>query len=379
MQQCVAVCFISHLLPAHFHTHVAVCCSVLQCVAVCCSAFPFTATTNVSPVSVRCSVLKRVAACCSVLQWALFHIRYQRVFRMCCSMLQRVAACRNVAQVGRVEVKGILPVCKDVTYVLINMCSHQHVRCLRVFRMCCSVLQCVAVCCSVLQCVVRRTHQHPLLGCSQTVNGSTQKLQHTATHCNTLQHTATHCNIFSPHKYCNTLQHTHHAATHLKRLQHVSRLRIYMASVCVCVCVYVCVREREIVCVSVCMCVCMRVCVCACVCVHLKCSSLVSCLTGIAEWCSVLQMPLRSHASFIPEMTHSCIPCRTAAPHCLILPHTATHCNTLQHTLQHTECFMYAVAHNCLTLLHTATHCNAHCNILNDSCMQCHTMPHTAV
>ena len=35
-----------------------------------------------------------------------------------------------------------------------------------------------------------------------------QKLQHTATHCNTLQHTATHCNALQHATHCNTLQHT---------------------------------------------------------------------------------------------------------------------------------------------------------------------------
>ena len=51
-------------------SHVAVCCSVLQCVAAC------------------CSVLQRVAVCCSVLQ---------RV-AVCCIVLQSVAACCSVLQ-----------------------------------------------------------------------------------------------------------------------------------------------------------------------------------------------------------------------------------------------------------------------------------------
>jgi len=45
-----------------------------------------------------------------------------------------------------------------------------------------------------------------------------QKLQHTATHCNTLQHTAPHCNILQHQaRYCNTRQHT--SATWLLSLQ----------------------------------------------------------------------------------------------------------------------------------------------------------------
>jgi len=75
---------------------VAVCCSVLQCVAV----FRVAVCRSVSQcVAVCCSVLQCVAVCCSVLQCVT----------VCCSVLQCVAVC-------------------------------------------CSALQCVAVCCSVLQC-----------------------------------------------------------------------------------------------------------------------------------------------------------------------------------------------------------------------------------
>jgi len=84
----------------------AVCCSVLQCVAVCCSVSQ--------------------SACCSVLQCVAVTTRtnhntadsQQWRAAVCCSMLQ-LACC------------SVLP-------------------CVAV---CCSVLPCVAVCCSVLQCV----------------------------------------------------------------------------------------------------------------------------------------------------------------------------------------------------------------------------------
>jgi len=75
---------------------VEVCCSVLQCAAMCWEQFP-----NPYAYRLRASSseeAKNVAVCCSVLQCAT----------VCCS--------KNVA-------------------------------------VCCSVLQCVAVCCSVLQCV----------------------------------------------------------------------------------------------------------------------------------------------------------------------------------------------------------------------------------
>ena len=86
--------------------------SVLQGVAVSCSALWVTIPLTKLAAYLRGSVLQRVAACCSMLQ---------RV-AACCSMSQRVAACRSMLQ---------------------------HV------AACCSVLQCVAACCSVLQQVYR--------------------------------------------------------------------------------------------------------------------------------------------------------------------------------------------------------------------------------
>jgi len=49
------------------------------------------------------------------------------------------------------------------------------------------------------------------------------KLQHTATHCNTLQHTATYCNTLQhTATHCNTLPHTwQYTETHCNTLQHV--------------------------------------------------------------------------------------------------------------------------------------------------------------
>ena len=81
---------------------VALCCSVLQCVAV------------------FCSVLKCVTVCCNVLQCDL----------VCCSVLRCVAVCCSVLE------------CAVVCYSVLQYVT-----------VCCSVLQCVAVCCSVLQCV----------------------------------------------------------------------------------------------------------------------------------------------------------------------------------------------------------------------------------
>ena len=107
---------------------VAVCCSVLQCVAVC-QLSSETAVENVyllhipkcvvvcvKSVAVRCSVLQRVAVCCSVLRCA----------GVCCSV--------------QVEQRDGCLACLPFAYS----------------QVCCSVLQCDVVCCSALQCVAIR-------------------------------------------------------------------------------------------------------------------------------------------------------------------------------------------------------------------------------
>ena len=94
---------------------VAVCCSVLQCVAVKKSIkrlFCWAA------VAVSCSVLPCVAVCCSV--------------------LQRDPQLRS-------------------TSMATSVALHREGRVLQCVAVCCSVLQCVAVCCSVLQ---RDPQQH---------------------------------------------------------------------------------------------------------------------------------------------------------------------------------------------------------------------------
>jgi len=120
--------------------YVAVCCSVLQCVAVdvreqlLMTRFP----CNHEPVHCRClpvaHLLQRVAVtcvCCRVLQ----------SMGMCCSVLQCVAVCCSVLQC--VAVCCSVPQCAAVCCSVLLQCA----------AVCCSVLQCAAVCCSVLQCV----------------------------------------------------------------------------------------------------------------------------------------------------------------------------------------------------------------------------------
>ena len=64
------------------------CCSVLQCVAVCLALE--------KKIERRCSVLQRVAACCSVLQCvavccSVIRRRRWSGVEMCCNMMQYVA------------------------------------------------------------------------------------------------------------------------------------------------------------------------------------------------------------------------------------------------------------------------------------------------
>jgi len=69
----------------------AVCCSVLQCVAVCCSVLHGVG-----------GVLQCVAVCCSVLQYVSVclsaRVPYTGVPAVCCSVLQCVAVCCSVLQ-----------------------------------------------------------------------------------------------------------------------------------------------------------------------------------------------------------------------------------------------------------------------------------------
>ena len=108
---------------------VAVCCSLLWCVAVCCNVAvaavdPVIRETLVSCVALCRSVLQCVAVCCSVLQCV----------PVCCSVLQCVVVC------CRVLLMWLLRLLQPLSPSFVRPWFH--------------VLQCVAVCCTVLQCVV---------------------------------------------------------------------------------------------------------------------------------------------------------------------------------------------------------------------------------
>ena len=141
-------------LRANLHLHHIP--GVLQCVAVCCSVLKCVAVNSYNTASTSTFTIYQV--CCSVLQCVA----------VCCSALQSVAACCSVLQ-----------------------CVTE----------CCSVLQCVAVCCSVLQCVYPTPRQpspspHPrcsavrcrvlqFVALCRTLSYSA--LQFVAVHCTVLQ------------------------------------------------------------------------------------------------------------------------------------------------------------------------------------------------
>jgi len=139
---------------------VAVCCRMLQCVAVRCNVlqrFNFVLylycksnseyyVNSISTCKLSDSVLQGVAACCSVLQWVA----------MCCSELQ----CTSRATVCCRGLQCVAAYCSELQCVAVS-CNMQ------VERQCvaggCSALQRVAVSCSVLQWVAIRKSSDSVL------------------------------------------------------------------------------------------------------------------------------------------------------------------------------------------------------------------------
>jgi len=153
--------FVLGTVPLHTWQCVAVCCSVMQCVAV-----PlFWVLCHFT----RGSMLQCVAVCCSVLQClccvycATSHGVLDCFHSECCSVLQCVAVCCSVLPC--VAVCCSMLRCVEVPLFVCTV--PLHTVCLTVFiqsvAVCCRVLQCLcsgycatshlAVCCSVLQCV----------------------------------------------------------------------------------------------------------------------------------------------------------------------------------------------------------------------------------
>ena len=76
--------------------HVAACCSLLQCAAVCCSGIP----KRIKFDGICCSVLQSVVVCCSVLQCVVVEYikesSWMGYIEVCCGVLQCVAVCCSV-------------------------------------------------------------------------------------------------------------------------------------------------------------------------------------------------------------------------------------------------------------------------------------------
>jgi len=87
---------------SHVLQRVAACCSVLQCVAVCCSKkaecpFQLHRYTSHCPLRMCCNVLHFVAVCFSLQCVALYCSVFQ--FAMCCILLQCVSVCNHIRHV----------------------------------------------------------------------------------------------------------------------------------------------------------------------------------------------------------------------------------------------------------------------------------------
>ena len=131
---------------------ISACCSVLQCVSVCCSS---------SPPSKPCKNRPLLVLVCAA---------------VCCSVLQLFAAIKGVQKQA---ISGI--------------------------RVCCSVLQCVAVCCSVLQFFASRTDRQ-----NQTSAGIASRWQHT---CVSEKNSRAHCCLKCPRYNTLVFPHKKHKCT----------------------------------------------------------------------------------------------------------------------------------------------------------------------
>ena len=126
------------------------CCSVLQCVTVCCSADKDPCVLTVfwarSAATERCSMRREchqyIPVCCSVLQCVAVCYSVLQCAAVCCSVLQCFAVCCRVLQ------------CLPRKCCMRKECRHciaLHCCVLWCDSVCSSVLQCITVRCSVLQ------------------------------------------------------------------------------------------------------------------------------------------------------------------------------------------------------------------------------------
>ena len=180
---------------------VAVCCSVLQCVAV-------RIESALQCVAVRIeSALQCVAVRISTCKYYSKHCNAGRCVGSGLVDILTAIQCNALDHMLQHTATRVLASC-SLHELETGRQSHcttlQHTASLLIAH--CNALQRTATHCSTLQ------HTAAHCGTLQHTTTHYNTLQHTATHCNTLQHTATHC---------NTLQHT---ATHCnmpqRRAQH---------------------------------------------------------------------------------------------------------------------------------------------------------------
>jgi len=165
---------------SHPHFHVCVCCSVLQCTAVFCSAF------------------QRVAVCYSVLECvagAPFQIHHSHLHVSVC-VLQYVLQCHVCCSALQ---------CVSLTMRVLSLSNA--LECLTLSRVKEPYIRYKKPYIHAKENYKPTLFQMPLHTKHTTRGGNTplvlqltattcNALQRTATHCNTLQHTATHCNTF---------------------------------------------------------------------------------------------------------------------------------------------------------------------------------------
>jgi len=173
---------------------------------------------------------------------------------VCCSVLQCVAVLRELRACPMTRLDTLLPfaflyttaarTATDSNCNTRNTLQHTVSR----TAVCCSVLQCVAVRCSVLRCVAIAVGC--TTPCSKHCNGAccnVQQLQQTATHCNTVQHAATCSNYI---KLLRPSQQTCRAAWCNLLLSYCSVLQLLPCAAVGAACVAVCCRLVQ--CVAVC-------------------------------------------------------------------------------------------------------------------------------
>jgi len=240
----------------------ALCCSVLQCVAV------------------RCSVLKRVAVCryvgvvcCGVFQCAAVVLQCVAV---CCIVLQHVAILLQCD-----AVVYCLPTGEYVVWNSIWMCAHLYPKCL--------VLQCVAVYRCFLQCVVMCS----MRCCTLQLYCSVLQM-----YCGVLQYVAVCCNVlqfvaillqYDAVVYClPTGEYVVWSNIWMCARLHPNRLELQ------CVAAFCSVLQGVAVCCNVLQCVAVRCSAlqlyCSCTAV---CCSVLQCVAILLVWCSDLLLVCR--------------------------------------------------------------------------------------